>query len=70
MTAQRDLEQAYDPNGPILATDTDKRLDQLIRRHGGKPQPTQAPRKPQLPTPPRRNCKGQLAIGEDGGEQQ
>lgn len=64
MASKKDLDKAYDPAGPILHRDTHRRLDAIVRRFGGRPKAVDG--KPHLPTPPKRHCKGQLALGEDG----
>jgi hypothetical protein len=51
----------------ILHTDTGRRLDAIIRRHGGQPKPDQSG-KMALPSPGRRKCKGQLALLNPGDE--
>ena len=45
----------------ILHQDTGRRLDAIIRRHGGQPKPDQTGRM-HVPSPGRRKCKGQLAL--------
>lgn len=46
----------------ILATDTGKRLDAIIRRHGGKPTADTRPSKVILPPVGKRTCKGQMPL--------
>lgn len=50
-----------DVPAPILCRDVGRRLDAIIRRHGGTPKPDPAPTRMHLPTPRwRRPGPGQL----------
>ena len=63
MTTRRDQDGVYDPHGPILHKDVGKRLDAIVRRHGGKPKPDSTPPgKVVLPSPGKRTCKDQLPL--------
>jgi hypothetical protein len=46
---------------PILADDIAKRLDGIVRRHGGKPKPVEQIRY-NPPAPKRGECKGQRKL--------
>lgn len=54
MTTKRELDA--DSPAAILATDPVKRLDAIIRRHGGKPT-TETTSRVVLPTPPGESAK-------------
>ncbi len=45
---------------PIMHTDPLRRLDAIVRRHGGAPKPLNTAKF--HPTPPKRACAGQLAL--------
>lgn len=48
----------------ILQSDPLKRLDALIRRHGGKPKAETPPGRMTLPPVGKRSCRGQLSFDE------
>jgi len=47
---------------PITDPDPAKRLDAVIRRHGGKPKPVPGKVSHHLPEPKRAECKGQRKL--------
>lgn len=63
------VKRVADDTAPaILQADPLKRLDAIIRRHGGKPKADTPPRRMSLPPVGKRSCKGQLAFDEVGDE--
>lgn len=59
ISAKKDPNQNVDP---IASTDTTKRLDAIVRRHGGKPKPVPGKVSHHLPEPKRGECKGQRKL--------
>lgn len=54
----------FEADPAILQSDPLKRLDTIVRRHGGKPKADTAPARMILPPVGKRSCEGQIALDE------